>query len=85
MRLTVNGTELTQELEIAKDPRVTATQADLQEKFDLHVRIRDRLSEVNAAIIELRSVRQQAAEWANRSKATGSGSDGEIARRQRHA
>ena len=75
VRLTVNGTELTQEFEIAKDPRVTATQADLQEKFDLHVRIRDRLSEVNAAIIELRSVRQQAAEWANRSKATGSGSD----------
>ena len=73
VRLSVNGTELTQVFEIAKDPRVTATQADLQEKFDLHVRIRDRLSEVNAAIIELRSVRQQAAEWASRSAAVGSG------------
>ena len=79
VRLTVNGTELTQEFEIAKDPRVAATQADLQEKFDLHARIRDRLSEVNAAIIELRSVRQQAAEWASRSAAVGSGTD-EIAR-----
>ena len=36
VRLSVNGTELTQEFEIAKDPRVAATQADLQEKFDLH-------------------------------------------------
>ena len=75
MRLTVNGTELTQEFEIAKDPRVAATQADLQEKFDLHARIRDRLSEVNTAIIELRSVRQQTAEWASRSAAVGSSSD----------
>ena len=73
VRLTVNGTELTQEFEIAKDPRVAATQADLQEKFDLHTRIRDRLSEVNTAIIELRSVRQQAAEWASRSKTASSG------------
>ncbi len=78
-RLTVNGTELTQVFEIAKDPRVAATQADLQEKFDLHARIRDRLSEVNTAIIELRSVRQQAAEWASRSKTAGSGA-GEVAR-----
>ena len=75
VRLTVNGTELTQQFEIAKDPRVAATQADLQEKFDLHTRIRDRLSEVNAAIIELRSVRQQTAEWASRSAAVGSSSD----------
>ncbi len=79
VRLTLNGTELTQEFEIAKDPRVTATEADLQEKFDLHARIRDRLSEVNAAIIELRSVRQQAAEWASRSSIADSGAD-EIAR-----
>ena len=75
VRLTVNGTELTQQFEIAKDPRVAATLADLQEKFDLHARIRDRLSEVNAAIIELRSVRQQAAEWASRSSIAGSGTD----------
>ena len=73
VRLSVNGTELTQQFEIAKDPRVAATQADLQEKFDLHALIRDRLSEVNAAIIELRSVRQQVAEWGSRSKTAGSG------------
>ena len=72
VRLTVNGTELTQEFEIAKDPRVAATQTDLQEKFDLHTRIRDRLSEVNTAIIELRSVRQQTAEWASRSSIANS-------------
>ena len=79
VRLTVNGTELSQELEIAKDPRVAASQADLQEKFRLHTRIRDRLSEVNGAIIELRSVRQQVAEWASRSAAADSGA-GAVAR-----
>ena len=79
VRLTVNGTELSQELEIAKDPRVATSQADLQEKFHLHSRIRDRLSEVNGAIIELRSVRQQVAEWASRSSIADSGA-GAIAR-----
>ena len=79
VRLTVNGTELSQELEIAKDPRVATSQADLQEKFRLHSRIRDRLSEVNGAIIELRSVRQQVAEWASRSSIADSGA-GAIAR-----
>ncbi len=73
VRLTVGGTELTQEFEIAKDPRVAATQADLQEKFDLHARIRDRLSEVNSAIIELRDVRQQVAHWASRAESAGNG------------
>ena len=47
VRLSVNDAELSQEFEIARDPRVSATQADLQEKFELHTRIRDRLSEVN--------------------------------------
>ena len=75
VRLSVNGTELSQEFEIARDPRVTATQSDLLEKFELHVRIRDRLSEVNAAIIELRSVRQQATEWANRAESASVGSN----------
>ena len=79
VRLSVDGTELSQEFEIAKDPRVTATQADLQERFDLHMRIRDRLTEVNAAIIELRDVRQQAAEWANRANTAGTGAE-EVAR-----
>ena len=58
---------------------MTATQADLQERFDLHMHIRDRLTEVNAAIIELRDVRQQAAEWANRANTAGTGAE-EVAR-----
>ena len=79
VRLSVGGTELSQEFEIARDPRVSATQADLLEKFELHVRIRDRLSEVNQAIVELRDVRQQATEWADRASNTGPGAE-EVAR-----
>ena len=74
VRLSVNGTDYSQGFKIARDPRVSATQPDLQEKFELHVRIRDRLSEVNQAIIELRDVRQQAGEWADRAKNAGRGS-----------
>ena len=81
VRLSINGTELSQEFEIAKDPRIAATHADLQERFELHTRIRDRLSEVNSAIIELQSVRQQVAGWANRAEAVdGSEGSDEIAR-----
>ena len=75
VRLSVNGTDLSQDFEIARDPPVSATQADLQEKFELHTRIRDRLSEVDAAIIELRNVRQQATEWANRAESASVGSN----------
>ena len=81
VRLSINGTELSQEFEIAKDPRIAATHADLQERFELHTRIRDRLSEVNSAIIELQSVRRQVAGWANRAEAVdGSEASDEIAR-----
>ena len=79
VRLSVNGSALSQDFEIARDPRVSATQAELQEKFELHTRIRDRLSEVNEAIIELRNVRQQAVEWADRAKNAGPGAE-EVAR-----
>ena len=46
-RLTVGGQELERPFEIRKDPRITATDADLQEQFALMVQIRDRLSEAN--------------------------------------
>ena len=75
VRLSVDGTDLTQDFEIARDPRVSATQSDLQEKFELHTRIRDRLSEVNEAIIELRNVRKQVAGWADRAKNAEAGAE----------
>jgi hypothetical protein len=56
-RLVVDGQELEQPFEIRKDPRITATDADLQEQFALMVQIRDRLSEVTDAVNRLRDAR----------------------------
>ena len=56
-RLAVGGQELEQPFEIRKDPRITATDADLKEQFALMVQIRDRLSEVTDAVNRLRDAR----------------------------
>ena len=58
-RLAVGGQELERLFEIRKDPRITATDADLQEQFALMVQIRDRLSEATDAVNRLRDARRQ--------------------------
>ena len=66
VRLRVRGESYTQSFEVRKDPRVAATQGDLEAQFALLTRIRDRLSETHDAINELRSVRRQVDEWVSR-------------------
>ncbi len=48
-----------QPFEIKKDPRVTATDADLAESVRLQLRVRDKLSETHKAVNDLRSIRKQ--------------------------
>src|SRR5215471_6380478 len=52
--------------EIQKDPRVPATQQDLEAQFALLLRIRDRLSETHEAITAIRGFRQQIEQWEQR-------------------
>ena len=59
VRLTVAGQTSERPFEIRKDPRVRATDADLQAQFDLMVRIRDRASEVTDALSKLGDARRQ--------------------------
>jgi len=62
VRINVNGDNtnaLTQTFNITLDPRVHATQADLRKQFDLAMRVRDRVSEANRAVIAVRAVRDQ--------------------------
>ncbi len=66
-RLAVGGDLQTQEFEIRKDPRVPATQEDLDAQFDLLIKIRDKLSETHDAINAIRSIKGQAEEWKRRS------------------
>jgi hypothetical protein len=60
VRMTVDGRTYTQPLVVKKHPLYTdVTQADLQEQFDLATRIRDKVSEANDAVIQIRSLKQQ--------------------------
>ena len=66
VRLTVEDQALTESFELIKDPRIEASHEDLQTQFELHIQIRDLLSEVNATVDQLRSVRSQAGGWVER-------------------
>ena len=57
VRLTVDGESQTQSFEIGLDPRMeTVTIAQLRERFELALRIRDRVTEANEAVIEIRRI-----------------------------
>ena len=62
VRLTVDGRAQTQPLVVKTHPLYTdITEADLREQFDLAIRIRDKVSEANNAVIQIRSVKAQVA------------------------
>jgi photosystem II stability/assembly factor-like uncharacterized protein len=57
VRLTVDGEVREQPFEIRKDPRVTASAADLRAQFELMVDIQDRVSEVIDTVMRIREAR----------------------------
>jgi hypothetical protein len=60
VRLTVDGAARSQPLELRKDPRLPElTQADLEEQFRLAAQVRDRTSQANQAVIEIRRLKQR--------------------------
>lgn len=59
VRMRVGEEALTQKWEWKIDPRIDSSVGELKEQFDLLVQIRDKLDEVNRAIIKLRSLRKQ--------------------------
>ncbi len=62
VRLNVGGQSFTQPFVVVKDPRTTASDADLKEQFDLLMRIRDKTSEANDAVKTIRNVKAQLAD-----------------------
>jgi photosystem II stability/assembly factor-like uncharacterized protein len=66
VKLTVGGKTMGESFELKKDPRIATTQEDFQKQFDLLMKIRDKLSEVHKAIIEIRDVRKQVDDYATR-------------------
>jgi len=60
-RLTSNGQTVEQVFEIIKDPRVSATPEDLQAQIDFLIKVRDKVSEANQGIIDIRKVKDDLA------------------------
>jgi hypothetical protein len=59
VRLTVLGKSYTAPLEIAADPRLKISQEDLAKQFDLLLKIRDKVTETDVAILQIRDLREQ--------------------------
>lgn len=57
VKLTINGKSLTQEFEILKDPRISTSQEDFQAQFDFLMKVRNKVSEANEGIINLRKIK----------------------------
>lgn len=68
VQLNVGDQVWSETFEIRIDPRVTATQEDLDVQFELHLRIRDKLSETHDAINTLRNIRLQLEDWEKRTR-----------------
>lgn len=58
VRLTVNGNAMEQEFEILKDPRISSTQEDLQAQFEFLMKVRDKVSEANQGVIDIRKIKE---------------------------
>ena len=68
VRLQVGDQTYTQPFEVRKDPRISSSDEDLRDQFELLLAIRDRLSEIHNGINAIRSIRKQTEEWENRTK-----------------
>ncbi|MEO6878486.1 MAG: glycosyl hydrolase, partial [Gemmatimonadaceae bacterium] len=59
VRLVADGKVLTQPLVVKRNPWHAATDADLQAQFALAIQLRDKVSEANNAVIQIRDVKKQ--------------------------
>ena len=63
VRLTADGRTQTQPMRVRRNPLYRdVTDADLQAQFDLAIQIRDKASEANNAVIQIRSLKSQIAD-----------------------
>lgn len=58
VQLTVNDQSLEQEFEILKDPRINTTAEEFQAQFDFLVKVRDKVSEANQGVIDIRKIKE---------------------------
>ena len=68
VRLTVNGKTQTQTFAVKKDPRLNTTPEDYAKQLSLALQIRDKLSEANKGVIQIRQARAQLEPYTKRSE-----------------
>jgi hypothetical protein len=66
-RLTVDGQTYTQPIVVKKHPLSTVSDEDLRAQFELASRIRDKVNEANAAIVQIRRIKEQLADRVKKS------------------
>ena len=59
VRLTAHGKSLTAPFEVKIDPRVTASQSDMEKQFKLQMDVREQLNRVYYAVNQIQDVREQ--------------------------
>ena len=68
VRIEVGGEAQTQAFRILRDPRVSATDADLHEQFEMLIELRDKLTESQRDVLRARAVRDQVDQWVRRAE-----------------
>jgi photosystem II stability/assembly factor-like uncharacterized protein len=68
VRLTADGKSVSQPIVVRRNPWHPATDADLAAQFALAIQLRDKVSEANKAVIEIRDLKQQVADRLGKSQ-----------------
>ncbi len=68
VKLTADGYTQTENLVVRRNPLFNATDADLRAQFDLAIKIRDKVSEANNAVVSIRDLKAQVADRLTRSQ-----------------
>ncbi|AIE86316.1 WD40/YVTN/BNR-like repeat-containing protein [Fimbriimonas ginsengisoli] len=59
VKMTADGVSESKSFRLLKDPRVEASEADLQEQFDLATQISNRVNDANLAVVRIRDTKAQ--------------------------
>jgi hypothetical protein len=68
VRISADGHTQTQKFEVRKDPRLSTTPQDYARQLELALQIRDKVSAINQTVIDIREIRKQLNEYAERVK-----------------
>ena len=64
----MDGETSSQSFDLLKDPRSSATQEELEEQFELLIKVRDKVSETRRAVGQARTLGDQIEEWERRAE-----------------